>query len=247
MPDGNNDPQPGPAIPDGIDFAKPMPEPVQTLAAELRNREASLWIFELPEVQERWRSLIESGYRCLAADPPNVAAATEILERVETAISSRVETSRRNRQWQMIGAATLAILLVVMLTLSGFPWSRKAIVGIPMWAFFLGAAGGAASGLVNLRNPISILGHRQFTLVAALSRAFLGAVTGALAYALFSSGIVAITTASDTGATTQLKTRLFLAFVVLAGGYSERLLGSLAARAETLVAGANEGEAAARR
>jgi hypothetical protein len=212
-----------------LDLTKSMKETVQGAAAALRTKEAGLWVFGDPVVEARWRALVQDGYRFLSADPPNLTAAQQIIARVERAIASEVYTQANNRIWQMRSIAVLAALTLLLLFAAwAVPWASN-IMGLPIWILLLGGAGGAASGLVALRTPISIASNRRILVPAAFSRAVLGALTGGLAYSLVASGAVAMAAPK--------KANLFYVFIALAGGYSERLLGQLAERAEALVGG----------
>ena len=208
-------------------FDLAMSEEAQSTAAALRNKEAGLWVFGHPDIEASWREVVRSGYRCLEAQPPNLVAAREIAARVEAAIDSRVRDRRRDNLWQRWGMGILAVLLVTALALAWAIPASVVVVRLPVWVFLLGAAGGAASGLVSLRNPVDILRHGKLAVFSAATRFFLGAVTGAMLYLLFASGAIAITVGTDA--------TLFHAFVALAGGYCERVLGQVAGQAVTLI------------
>src|SRR5262249_55807553 len=145
----------------------------------------------------RWRAMIQAGYQCLQAEPPNTVTAREIVDRVETAVKSRVDNMRRDSLWQRWGTIILAAFLVLSLALAGVVPGKMAIVSIPAWALFLGAAGGSASGLVALRSRIDSTRPGKLTVFAAGTRPFLGAVIGSLVYLLFASGAIAITVGTN--------------------------------------------------
>jgi hypothetical protein len=201
----------------------------QKVAAALRAKEAGLWVFGDPAVEVRWRAMIQDGYRFLSATPPNRTAAEQIVARVEQAIAAEVCTQGQNRVWQMGAMALLALLTLLLLFAAREVDWKATLMGLPIWVLFLGGAGGAASGLVALRTPIAITSHRRIVVPAAVSRVVLGALTGAMAYLLAASGFIAITAPKNE--------KLLYIFIALAGGYSERLLGQLAGRAEALVGG----------
>jgi len=204
-----------------------MEEPVQELAAQLLGKEASLWVFENQQIQAEWRGVVRAGYAALNASPPNLAAAQRIVERLESAIGARVTGAREDRRWQRVGMATLAATVLALLAAGWAIPKSLTIVGIPLWVPVLGALGGAASGLVALRQPIDIHANRQSVVFAAVSRPIVGILTGSVAFALVASGIVSVTVAGDP--------LLFRALAVLVGGYSERLLGQAVTQVEQLL------------
>jgi hypothetical protein len=201
----------------GFDFSQALEEEAQSVAAALRNREASRWVFGEPAVEARWLDLIGTGYECVRSQPPNLVAAREILNRAEAALDARVKNMHRDNLWQRWGMAALAALLIGSLALAWLVPQGAVVVGIPVWVFLFGAAGGSASGLAALRGPIACTRHGKLAVVTAGSRTFLGALTGAMVYLLFASGAISITVGTDP--------HLFHALAALAGGFSERLLG----------------------
>lgn len=208
-------------------FEAPMSEETQMVVAALYGKEASLWVFDHPEVIDRWKTVIQTGYQCLAVHPPNVVAAREIAARVEEAITRRVANRRRDNLWQRWGLGAMATVLVGTLALAWAVPKSLTIMQLPLWVAFLGATGGATSGLVAMRTPISILQSGKLAVFSAATRPFLGAITGAMVYLLFASGAISISVGTDP--------KVFHVFVALAGGYCERLLGQVAGQAVSLL------------